>query len=84
MIARKNQNILAAVLLDNINILVDGIGGSAVPVDLINTLLRRKQIYEFVHLIIKKGPSGLNMFEQRMRLVLGNHPDLADPGIYAV
>ena len=68
---------------DEIEILVHRVGGAAVPMRA-GLLLRRDQFDEFPHFAAQIAPAALDVLDQRLRLVLGEHRDLADAGIDAI
>ena len=47
-------------------------------------VLRRQHFHVFAHFTAQKPPAPLDMADQRMRLVLGEHADSADAGVDAV
>ena len=47
-------------------------------------LLRRYQLDEFAELAAQIAPAALNVLDQRLRFVLGQHRDLPDAGIDAI
>ena len=71
------------VRADEIEILEHGVGGAAVPMRA-GLLLGRDQLDEFPHFAAQIAPAALDVLDQGLRLVLGEHRDLADAGIDAI
>ncbi|MNT22280.1 hypothetical protein D3C72_1576590 [compost metagenome] len=84
VIPRQHHHVFGAVLANDVHVLVDRIGGAAIPADFVNALLGRQQFDEFVHLVAQEGPARLQVTQQTVGLVLGDHADPADPGVDAV
>ena len=84
VVAGEDQYILGLVDAQNVEVLVDGVGRALVPGLFRHPLLRRQQIDELVELAAQETPTALDMLDQAVRLVLGNHADAADAGIHAV
>ena len=83
MVTRKNQNLFGRVGADDVQILVDGVGCSLVP--LAADSLRGWQYFNELPLLrFEFGPATHQVRDQGMGLVLGQHQDLPDPGIDAV
>jgi len=71
------------VRTDEIEILVNRVGGSAVPVHT-DLLLSRDQFDELPQFSAQIAPAALNMLDEGLRLVLGQHGNLANAGIDAI
>ncbi|MPN64133.1 hypothetical protein SDC9_211904 [bioreactor metagenome] len=86
VVACENQDVLRGwmVGLENVDILIHGIGRSAVPGLLVDTLLRWQEIDELVVLPSQEAPPALDMPQQAVRLVLGDDSDAPDARIDAV
>ena len=84
MVARQHHDVLGAAGLDDVQVLVDGVGRAAVPVLVVQALLGRQQIDHFIELGAQKAPATLQVAQQRVRLVLGDDADAADAGVDAV
>ena len=69
--------------LDDVEVLVDRVGGAHVPV-VVEALLGRQQVDELVELAAHEAPAALQMAQQRVRLVLGGDADAADSRVEAV
>lgn len=84
VIACQHHHIFGGVIADDIQILVDRIGGTPIPVHLIHSLLGREQIDKFVHLVAQERPAGLEMAQQAVGFVLGHDTDPTNAGVDAV
>ncbi len=84
VIPRQHHHIPGAVIANDVQVLVDRIGGAAIPGDLVHPLLGGQQVDEFVHLVAQKGPAGLQVAQQAVGFVLGHHSDPANAGVDAV
>ena len=84
VIPRQHHQVFGAVVTDDIDVLIDGIGGAAIPVHLVHPLLGREQVDEFVHLVTQEGPARLQVTQQTVRLVLGDYTNAADPRVDTV
>ena len=84
MVARQHDEVFRARGAEDVEILEDRVGGAAIPGRLVEPLLRRQQIEELVHLRAQERPAHLQMAQQAVRLVLGQHADPADARIDAV
>jgi hypothetical protein len=84
MITGEHQDVLCAVLAQDIQVLEYGVGGSAIPGFSAKTLLRWQQINELVELVAEEGPAMLQMALQIMGLVLGEYADAVHTRVHAV
>ena len=83
VIAGQHQHVLGPQRADQIEVLVDAIGGAAIPVHA-DLLLRRHHVDELAELAAQVAPAALHVLDQRLALVLRHQVDLADAGIDAV
>ena len=83
VVASQNQHRFGAVLIDDVEILVNGVRGAAIP-DFAELLLRRHDIDELAELAVQVAPAALHMLNKGVGLILRENEDLADPGIHAV
>ena len=83
VIARQDQHVRRVVRTNEIQILIHRVGGAAVPVRA-DLLLRRNQLDELAELAAQIAPAALDVLDQRLRLVLGQHRDLTNAGIDAI
>ena len=84
VIAGQHHHIVGAVVFQNVVILIHRIGRAAIPGLVILALLRGQQVDKLVHLRPQKGPAALQMAQQTVALVLGDHADPPDARIEAV
>jgi hypothetical protein len=84
VVAGQDDNVICPVGRQDVLVLVDRIGGAAVPAFFVDSLLRRQQIDEFVHLGSKESPAALQVAQQAVALVLRDHADAPDPRVQAV
>jgi len=83
MITGEHQHMLRLGLAHDVEILVDRIGGAAVPL-VIKPLLGRHHIDELAEVGLQEAPAALDMADQALGLVLREHADAADAGVHAV
>ena len=69
------QHVLGTQRSDQLQILIDAVGGTAVPV-LANLLLCRHHINEFAKLTAQIAPAALHVLDERLALVLRHQEDL--------
>ncbi len=72
------------VVLDDVDVLVDGVGRALVPLRLGDALAGRQDVEALVALGAEEVPAALQVADQRVRLVLGRDADAADAGIERV
>ena len=83
VVAGEHQHVLGTMGADQLDVLVHGIGGAAVP-HRAELLLRRYDFDEFAELAAQVAPAVLHVLDERLRLVLGEDRDLADARVHAV
>jgi hypothetical protein len=71
------------VIIQDVDILVDGISSTCVPV-IFNPLLCRYQLDKLIEFTTQKTPPTLHMEDQGVSFILGENADLAYPGVNAV
>jgi hypothetical protein len=83
VVAGQDQYVHGLAARQVLQVLVHGVGRALVPggVDL---LLRRQDVNELAELAAEIAPGALQVHDQVVRLVLGQHRDAADAGIDAV
>ena len=64
MIAGQHNNIFGVAALNNVQILVNGIGCPTVPMLFVNALLGGQQIDHFIEFSAQKTPATLQMAQQ--------------------
>ena len=84
MVSGQDQDVFRLVGAEDVQVLIDRVGGALVPVLADGALLGGQQFDELVEFAAQKAPAALDMLQQGMGLVLGQHPDAADAGIDAV
>ena len=83
VIAGEHEHGFGAVLLDDVEILVNGVGRAAIP-NLAELLLSRNDVDELAELAMQVTPAALHMLNQRVRLILRQYEDLANAGVDAI
>ncbi len=84
MVAGQDDHVLDAVILDDVDILVNRVGCAFVPLRLRDALAGRKDVEALVPLRAEEVPAALHVADQRVRLVLGGDADAANAGIQRV
>ena len=75
MIAGEHEHDLGAVLIENVEILENRIGGAAIP-NLAEFLLRGHELDELAELAVEVSPAALHVPNQGLRLILRQYDDL--------
>src|SRR4029453_4165955 len=83
MIPRQHKDIRRRIPAQQVEILVDRVGGALVPVGA-DPLLRWQQLDEFVETSVEERPTALEMTNQTLSLVLRADADATDPGVDAI
>ena len=83
MVAGQHQHVTRMVQADDLQVLVERIGGAAIP-EVAHLLLRRDHLDELVELAAQVAPAALDVLDQRVRLVLRHDRDATDAGVDAV
>ena len=83
MVATQHQRVLRSDLAQQFQVLEDGVGGAAVPV-VAELLLRRHDVDILAQAGLEETPAVLDMADQALRLVLGQHGDAAQARVDAV
>ena len=78
VISREQYDESGSVRLDDIDVLIDGVGRAKIPVCLRDALARRQNIEALIPLGTKEIPAHLQMSDQAVGLVLGRNRDAAD------
>ena len=84
VVAREHDDMVDAVVLEDVDVLVDGVGGALVPLRLRDALARRQDVEALVALRAQEVPAALQMADQAVRLVLRGDPDPADARVQRV
>ena len=83
VIAGQHQHVLRPVRMHDVDVLVHRVGRAAIPVAA-GLLLRGNHFDELAELAAHVAPAAMDVLDQRLRLVLREHGDLADAGVHAV
>ena len=84
VVARQNDHVTRTLFLQRVDILIDGVGRSLVPM-FVDTLLRWHDVDELVQFATEEAPPAkIDVPIQAHRLVLGQHEHLANAAIEAV
>src|SRR5450759_2092683 len=78
VVSREQHDESCSVRLDDVDVLIDGVGRAKIPVCLRDALARRQDIEAFIALGTKEVPAHLEMSDQAVSLVLGRNRDAAD------
>ena len=84
MVAGQHDHVQRRVALDDVDVLIDGVGGAEIPDRLRNALRRRQDVEALVALWAEEVPAALQVADQAVRLVLRRHRDAANAGIERV
>ena len=84
MVAGQHDDVVDAVVLEDVDVLVDRVGGAFVPLRLRDALARRQDVEALVALGPEEVPAALQVADQAVRLVLGGDADAADAGVERV
>lgn len=79
MIAREDHHVLRFVAADDVQVLRHCVRRAAIPVFAVHALLGWQQIDKLIHLFAEERPAALDVLHQRVRLILGDDADTADP-----
>src|SRR5437762_12769073 len=83
VIASQDQDIFRRVAAQDIEVLVDRISGTLVPIGS-DALLGRQQLDELAESTVKETPAALHVPDQALRLVLRADADSTHAGVDAV
>ena len=75
VVAREDHRIFAVEITDDLAVLVDGIGRALVPVVAAEALVGRQHLHEFVDFTAQETPGELDVADQAVARVLGQHRD---------
>jgi hypothetical protein len=84
VIARQDHHIARGVRLDDVDVLVDRVGGAFVPQHFVDPLRGGQDVKALVAFGAHEVPGALHVADQRVRLVLRGHADAADARIDCV
>ena len=83
MVAAEHEHVLRIGLAHDVQVLVDGVGRTAVP-GVVQALLRRHHVDVLPQARFQKPPATLDVPDQALRLVLCQHGDAPNPRIDAI
>src|SRR5256885_759262 len=83
MVPGEHQHVLGPVRDDQLDVLVHGVRRTPVP-QRTQLLLRGNHLDELAEFTAQVAPAVLHVLDQRLRLVLRENGDLADPRVHAV
>ena len=81
MVAGEQHDIFRVIALDDVEVLIDGVGRAEIPVIFRDALARRENVEAFVTLGAKEAPAALQMADEAVRLILRRDADAPDAGI---
>ncbi|PAV92443.1 hypothetical protein WR25_20465 [Diploscapter pachys] len=81
VIAGQDHHIFDVIGLDDVDVLVDRVGGAFIPLEFADPLAGGQDVEAFVAFGAQEVPAALQVADQRMRLVLGRDADAADARI---
>ena len=84
VVARQDQHELRPRLLDEVDVLGDGVGGAAIPVRAVAAQVRLQQRHAAALPVQIPRPADADVVVERSRPVLREHADPADAGVHAV
>jgi hypothetical protein len=84
VITCEHDHVFRGIALDDVDVLVNGVRGSGVPVRVAAALAGRKNIEAFIPFGAKEVPTVLQVTDQAVRLVLGGDADAPDAGVEGV
>ena len=84
VIAGEHHHVLRRVALDDVDVLIDRVGGAEIPHRLGDALRSRQNVEALVSLRTEEVPSVLQMSDQAMSLVLRGDGDAVDAGVERV
>ncbi len=84
VVAGQDDHVLRAVALDDVDVLIDGVGGAEIPHGLRHALRGRQHVETLVALGAEEVPAALHVADEAVRLVLGRHRDAADARVQRV
>ena len=84
VVASQQHDELRPVALDDVDVLIDGVGGAEVPHRLVDALGGRQNVEALIALRAEKVPAALQMTNEAVSLVLGGDRDAANAGIEGI
>jgi hypothetical protein len=84
VIAGEDNDVVGGMALDDVDVLIDRVGGAGVPLRLRQALAGWEDIEAFVAFRPEEVPTVLHVADQAVRLVLRRHADAADAGVHGI
>ena len=84
VVAGQDDQVFRRIALDDVEVLVDRVGGAGVPAVLGDALARRQDVEAFVALLAQEIPAAVEMADQAVGLVLRRHSHAADARVQRV
>ena len=86
VVTRQDDDVFGfgVVGLQDVNVLINGVGGAAIPGFFVDALLGRHEIDKLIDFAAQEAPAALQVAQQAVRLVLRDDADAADARIHAV
>ena len=81
MVARQDDDIAGAVILDNVHVLVHGIGRAGIPHVLGHALGGRQHVKALVTFLAQEVPAARQVTDKAVRLILRRHRNTANARI---
>ena len=81
VIARQDDQVFRSVALDDVDVLIHGVGRAGIPRAVRDALARGQYVEALVALVAEEIPAALEMPDQTVGLVLGGDADAANAGI---
>ncbi|MCY1541055.1 hypothetical protein D9M68_767280 [compost metagenome] len=78
MVARQDDDIARAIVLDDVHVLEDRVGRAGIPHVFLDALARRQHVEALVSLGPQEIPAALQMPDQAVGLILGRHRNAAN------
>ena len=84
VVAGQHQHILGIVALDKVDVLIDGVGGTLIPIGALIALIGGQDVNAGVHTVQIPRLTGADVVVQLQRLILSEHAHRLDAGIDTV
>ena len=84
VVAGEQDDVAGGVALDDVDVLIDGVGGPGIPARIGHALARRQDVEALVALRAEEVPAALQVPDQAVGLVLRGDADAADAGVERV
>ena len=84
VVARENHHIIGIIPLDKGDILINGVGGTLVPVGFLLLLVGGQHMHACIVAVQVPGLAVADVVVELQGLILGEHTHSLDAGVYAV